>query len=108
MSIESVERVKAAEIKAGAAKKTADEKAAEIISDAKIEANRIIEKAEVDADVRHDEIIAKATERAETIYREKIQKEHDNCSIIKAIGREHIDKAIEAVVRKVVSPDGNC
>lgn len=108
MSIESVERVKEAEHKAGIIRKTADEKAAEIISNAKIEAARIIEKADIDADIRHDEIIAKATERAEALYREKIQNEHENCSLIKAKGREHIDKAVEAVVRKVVSPDGNC
>ena len=108
MSIESVERVKEAELKAGAIRKTADENAKEIISNAKIESNRIIEEAKIDADIRHDEIIEKAKEKAEIIYKEKIQKERENCSVIKAEGRDHIDKAVEAVVRKVVSPDGNC
>lgn len=108
MSLESVERVKEAELKAGAVRRAADERAAEIIADAHREAEVIIEKANIDADIRHDEIIAKAVDRAETIYNEKMKKEQENCSKIKAEAREHIDEAVEAVVRKVVSPDGNC
>lgn len=108
MSIESVERVKEAELKAEEIKKNAEEKAKHIISDARKEARLIIEKSEIDADIKHKEIIEEAKKRAEMLYKEKIDNEREKCSKIKADGREHIGQAIDVIVRKVVNPDGNC
>lgn len=107
MSIESVEKVRAAELAAAGVRKKAEEDAAAIIQNAKKEANDIIEKADITADIKYREVIARAEEKAEAIYKGKIEEEQISCSKIKAEGRERIGEAIEAIVRKVVKSDGN-
>lgn len=107
MSIESVEKVKQAELAAAEVRKKAEEDAAKIIRDAKKEAKAILEKADADADIKYREVISRAEERADAIYKGKIEEEQGMCANIKAEGREHIGEAIEAIVRKVVKSDGN-
>lgn len=107
MSIAGIEKVREAEIAADKLRKEADDRAAAIVAEGRKEAEKIGEQAEKEAEEKYKTVIARAAEEADKIYDEKIAFERKVCEDIKAGGRERVDEAVGAIIRRVVNSDGN-
>lgn len=102
MSIADIEKVRAAESAANAAKKKAEEDAAQIIADGKKEARDLLDKAAKDADGIYREALDAAEKKASELYDEIIAKEKLACEKIKENGRAKITGVVDDIVGKVM------
>ncbi len=107
MSKADIEVVRAAELAADSARKSADDEAASVIAEGKKKARDLIEQSRKDADSLYKSAMDAAEAEAGKVYQEIIDKEQKACDLIKETGRAGIDDVADTIVRKVVGIDGN-
>ncbi|MBQ6809213.1 MAG: hypothetical protein IJP09_00720 [Clostridia bacterium] len=91
-----------AELKSQERLKDAESDAGKIIEEAKAEAEKIIEESELNANAKIKLVRNLTEERGRELTLALTEKSQDECEALKAEARTHIDKAADAVVKKVL------
>lgn len=107
MSIEIIKVIKEAESKAENIKKEALQGAKQIITDANIEASRILDEARQVAEARTKDVLNMAESEGQLLYDEIISKASKECENILNIADKNMDDAASIIVERIVKANGN-
>lgn len=91
-----------AELKSQERLKDAEADAKKIIDDAKIEAEKIIKESELNADAKIKLVRNLTEERGKELILTLNEKSKDECEALKEDARTRLDKAADAVIKKVL------
>ena len=107
MSIEIIKVIKETEEKAEIIKREAAQQAKQIISNANLEAGRILDEARELSESKSSEILKAAESEGQSLYDEIINKSSDECKGILNKAEENMDSAASIILERIVKTSVN-
>jgi len=101
--MEQLKKVREVEVQADLIRKEGTAEAKRIVEQAKIEAATAHDDARESAETQHQIDVKSAKDDANDMYDEMISKAKKNCNADKKRAESKMDKAVEIILRKVVS-----
>ena len=102
MFVEEITRIRESEAQAEELQKNAKLESKKSLSDAKTQADRIVEEAELKAKEIYDTYIQEGQEEAEKQFEQFIKETHEKCDALIAKAKDNEDKAVELIAERIV------
>ncbi len=107
MAFEEIKNIKEAEKEAEEILSEARKKAAQLVKDGKARADAIIQKARTDGEEANADMVEKATKSCEKEV-DKLREEYrTKWTSMEQAAIEKMDKAVEYIMERIVTRDGN-
>ena len=102
MFVEEITRIRESEAKAEELQKNAKLESRKSLSDARAQADRIVEDAEMKAKEIYDTYIQEGQNEAEKQYEQSLRETHEKCQMLIAKAKDNEDKAVELIAERIV------
>ena len=102
MFVEEITRIRESEAKADELQKNAKLESKKSLSDAKAQAARMVEEAELKAKEIYDTYIQEGQDEAERQYEQFLKDTHAECDDLIAKAKDNEDKAVELIAERIV------